>query len=202
MISATNDTLLDDIVIRRVWPAEFAALRAHLKRLDPESRQMRFGGAVSDRFIDEYVDSAHRLGTVVYGAFHGDDLVAAGELRAIFDAWPLAAEAAFSVEKAWQDHGLGDTLMGRIITVAQNRGIATVYMICMRENARMQHLAGKHKARLKVEEGDVAGQLAPAWPTPSSLMEEFFDQANGFVTAVLSWPSREPAHRDGEAAEK
>jgi GNAT superfamily N-acetyltransferase len=182
-------------VIRRVWPAEFAELRAHLKRLDPDSRLMRFGGAVSDQFIDEYVDSAHRLGTVVYGAFEGGHLVAAGELRTIFETWPLAAEAAFSVEKPWQDHGLGDTLMGRIITVAQNRGISTVYMICMRENARMQHLAGKHKARLQFDDGEVAGHVDPAWPTPSSLMSEFLDSANGFVTAVLSWPLREAPHR-------
>jgi GNAT superfamily N-acetyltransferase len=151
---------------------------------------------VTDAFIDDYVDSAHRVGTVIYGTFAGSSLVAAGELRTIFDTWPIAAEAAFSVEKAWQDHGLGDTLMGRIITVAQNRGISTVYMICMRENVRMKHLASKHKARLKVEDGEVSGRVDPAWPTPTSLMEEFMDSANGFVTAVLSWPLREPARGD------
>jgi GNAT superfamily N-acetyltransferase len=184
------------LVIRRVWPAEFSEFRAHLKRLDADSRQMRFGGIVTDAFIDDYVDSAHRVGTVIYGTFAGSSLVAAGELRTIFDTWPIAAEAAFSVEKAWQDHGLGDTLMGRIITVAQNRGISTVYMICMRDNVRMQHLASKHKARLKVEDGEVSGHVDPAWPTPSSLMEEFMDSANGFVTAVLSWPLRETAGVD------
>jgi GNAT superfamily N-acetyltransferase len=184
------------LVIRRVWPAEFSEFRAHLKRLDADSRQMRFGGIVTDAFIDDYVDSAHRVGTVIYGTFAGSSLVAAGELRTIFDTWPIAAEAAFSVEKAWQDHGLGDTLMGRIITVAQNRGISTVYMLCMRDNVRMQHLASKHKARLKVEDGEVSGHVDPAWPTPSSLMEEFMDSANGFVTAVLSWPLRETAGVD------
>lgn len=186
----------DTISIRRVWPAEFPAFRAHLKRLDPDSRQMRFGGSVNDRFIDDYVDSAHRLGTVVYGAFAGPTLVAAGELRTIFDAWPMAAEAAFSVEKPWQDHGLGDTLLGRVITAAQNRGISTVYMICMRDNVRMQRLASRHKARLTVEEGEVSGHVDPAWPTPASLMEEFMDSATGFVTAVLTWPLREPSAPD------
>ena len=104
-------TMTGAISIRRVWPAEFPAFRAHLKRLDPDSRQMRFGGVVSDRFIDDYVDSAHRLGTVVYGAFAGPTLVAAGELRTIFDAWPVAAEAAFSVEKARVSRPKGRLLM-------------------------------------------------------------------------------------------
>jgi GNAT superfamily N-acetyltransferase len=184
---------IEALVIRRLWPAEFSAFRAHLKRLDADSRQMRFGGIVSDQFIDDYVDSAHRLGTVVYGALDGAAVVATGELRAIFDTWPIAAEAAFSVEKNWQDHGLGDALMGRIITVAQNRGISTVYLICMRDNVRMQHLASKHQARLKVEDGEISGHVDPAWPTAASLMEEFIDSANGFVTAVLSWPLREAA---------
>ena len=84
-----------------------------------------------------------------------------------------------------------DVVLARVNV--KNRGISTVYMICMRDNVRMQHLASKHQARLKVEDGEISGHVDPAWPTAASLMEEFIDSANGFVTAVLSWPLREAA---------
>ena len=55
--------------IRRLWPADIAAFRRHLKRLDADTRQARFGSPVNDQFLEAYADTAHRLGTLIYGAF-------------------------------------------------------------------------------------------------------------------------------------
>jgi len=173
--------------IRKLWPLDFAAFRRHLLRLDAETRQQRFGAPVNDSFLEAYADTAHRLGTVIYGAFDGHDIHASAELRPLDVTGEAMAEAAFTVEKDYQHHGLGSLLMDRIITAAQNRAIGQLYMICLRDNSTMQHLAEKFGARLKVEDGEVTGRIEPAWPTPVSLFDEQMNDASGFVTAMLDW---------------
>jgi RimJ/RimL family protein N-acetyltransferase len=176
---------LDSYSIRRLWPPDFSAFLRHLKRLDPETRRSRFGSAVNDDFLATYALTANRLGTLVYGAFEGGEIHASAELRPL--DLKATAEAAFTVEKHAQDHGLGSELMDRVITAAQNRRIGQLHMICLRENGRMQHLAEKFGARLKIERGEVTGQIEPAYPTPVSLLDETMREAAGFVTAVLDW---------------
>ena len=157
--------------IRRLWPADIAAFRRHLKRLDADTRQARFGSPVNDQFLEAYADTAHRLGTLIFGAYYGNEI----------------REAAFTVEKDYQDKGLGSLLMNRIIVAAQNRSISQLHMICLRDNDRMQHLAGKFGARLKIKSGEVTGRIDPTYPTPVSVFEEALDEAHGFMTAVLDW---------------
>ena len=173
--------------IRRLWPLDFPAFRRHLIRLDPETRQRRFGLSVNDGFLAAYAEQARRLGTVVYGAFGNGEIHASAELRALAHLDNATAEAAFTVERGVQDHGLGTILMERIITAAQNRGIGQLYMICLSDNERMRHLAGKFGARLRLEQGEVLGQIEPAHPTPASLLDESWRNAHGFVTAMLDW---------------
>ena len=177
-------------IIRKLWPTDLPAFRRHLKRLDMETRQLRFGMAVNDSFLDAYADTANRLGTVIYGAFLAGDLRATAELRPLEETAEPIAEAAFTVEKPYQDHGLGSELLDRIITAAQNRGIHHLQMICLRENGRMQHLADKFGARLKVEPDAVTGAIATAHPTPMSVLEESFLDDQGIVSALLTWPLR------------
>ncbi|WP_246479679.1 GNAT family N-acetyltransferase [Kaustia mangrovi] len=182
-----KDAFFDKALIRKLWPGDVELFREHLKRLDPESRRMRFGGAVSDIFIDDYADTACRLNSVIHGCFVDGVLRAAAELRPVLESWPLQAEAAFSVETPFQDSGLGTELMHRTIVAARNRGINTIYMICLRENGRMRHIAQKHKADLRFEDDEIAGTVDAPYPTYFTLMEEFMGDAQGFVTAVLNW---------------
>ena len=171
--------------IRKLWPIDGGAFRRHLLRLDPETRHHRFGTAVNDSFLEAYAGTARRLGTVIYGAFRGSEMHASAELRALHPLGDDMAEAAFAVEREHQHHGLGSALMDRIITTAQNRGIGELHMICIRENGRMQRLAEKFGARLKVEDGGFVGHLESHQPTPVSLMDESFNDTAGFVTAIL-----------------
>lgn len=173
--------------LRKLWIGDLAALRAHLKRLDPEARRLRFGAVTTDDFIDAYVDTAFRLDATIFGVLVDGEIRASAELRSIFGGPSPDAEAAFAVEAGWQDQGLGSELMDRILTAAQNRGVARLHMICLTENARMRHIAGKFGARLTFAEGEVAGEMTPPGPTPMSLLDEFVHDAQGFVTAVFDW---------------
>jgi GNAT superfamily N-acetyltransferase len=173
--------------LRKLWIGDLGALRAHLKRLDPEARRLRFGGATTDEFIDAYVDTAFRLDATIFGVFIDGEIRASAELRSVFGGMTPDAEAAFAVEAELQDQGLGSELMERILTTAQNRGIARLHMICLSENSRMRHIAGKFGARLTLAEGEVTGEVSPATPTALSLLDEFVHDARGFVTAVFDW---------------
>jgi RimJ/RimL family protein N-acetyltransferase len=177
--------LLAGAAIRKLWPVDRDLFREHLLRLDRGSRRLRFGGAVSDQFIRQYADRAMQPDCVIYGCFLGGVLRAASELRPLAD--PQEAEAAFSVEQAFQNAGLGTELMSRTIIAARNRGIKKLYMICLRDNVHMQALAAKHEAQLKFAQDEVTGTLDPAFPTPYSVMAEAIGDAQGFVAAVFDW---------------
>ncbi|MBX2804511.1 MAG: GNAT family N-acetyltransferase [Hyphomicrobiales bacterium] len=178
-------THLSGGTIRKQWFTEKDKLRDHLLRLDPESRRMRFGMSVGDKFIRQYAEQTSQFQSVVYGYFVGREMRAAAELRMIGTSWRGEAEAAFSVERRYQDSGVGTELLGKTIVASRNRGIERLYMNCLSENRRMQSIARKFEAELYFDHGDVVGKLAPAYPTPLSLWSEAVDNSNGFVMAVL-----------------
>jgi GNAT superfamily N-acetyltransferase len=174
--------------IRILWLTDVPKFRSHLKRLDAHAKHARFGHSVSDNFIDAYVDTAWRLGTAIFGAFVDGIMRGSGELRLLPGTLPLSAEGAIAVETAYQNQGLGQRLMTRLVEAARNRGPVNLYMICLRDNARMRHIAGKAGARLAFEEGEISGNLEPKAPSPASLAGEVLQSTEDFVTAMLEWP--------------
>lgn len=176
--------------IRKLWFTEAEKFRDHMLRLDAESRRMRFGMAVDDGFIKNYASQAVQLESIIYGFFVGGEMRAAAELRVIGDGWSGEAEAAFSVEKEYQDSGVGTELLGRLILTARNRGVSRMYMNCLSTNRKMQRVAKKYAAELVFDYGEVVGQLKPAMPTPLSLWTEAIDDGSGFVMAVFEFPLR------------
>jgi RimJ/RimL family protein N-acetyltransferase len=185
-----SKSLIAGGTIRKLWPTELEKFRDHLMRLDEASRRMRFGMAVDDAFIAAYVERSDMTRSVIYGFFAGNEMHAAAELRAIGDAWSQEAEAAFSVERAYQDGGVGTDLLGRVILAARNRGIHQLYMNCLSENRKMQRIARKFDAELHFDYGEVVGHVKTPAPTPASLWSEAIDDSNGFVMAVLDLPLR------------
>ncbi|NJM34123.1 MAG: GNAT family N-acetyltransferase [Rhodomicrobium sp.] len=174
--------------IRKLWFTETEKFRDHLLRLDIDNRRMRFGMAVDDDFIRRYSERTSQFQSVIYGFFAGREMRAAAELRMIGESWHGDAEAAFSVEREYQDSGVGTELLGRIIVSARNRGVDRLYMNCLAENRKMQRVAKKYEAELYFDHGEVVGQLRPSYPTPLSLWSEAIDNGSGFVMAVLEFP--------------
>jgi GNAT superfamily N-acetyltransferase len=126
----------------------------------------------------------------VYGFFVDGEIKAAAELRKLGDAWGREAEAAFSLEKPNQDHGIGSDLMGRVIRTARNRGVQLLYMSCLASNARMQVIARKFEADLKFEYGEVVGEIVPDTPNYFSLLAEAMEDRVGYMLAVLDLQAR------------
>ncbi len=185
-----DELLADGGVIRKLWIGEIAKYREHLLRLDHESRRNRFGGAISDELIHRYADTLTRPDTVLHGFLVDGILRGVAELRPVGAPLSRQAEAAFSIEKPWQSHGVGSALLERTLLAARNRGIKQVHMACLAENARMQQLARKYAAELSVDFGGVVGEVEAPHPTPMSIFRELVADGHGLATAVLDAQSR------------
>lgn len=176
--------------IRKLWPTEANKFRDHLLRLDKSSRHMRFAHGVSDNFIEDYAGRMGELGSTVYVYVEDREVRAAAELKKLGGVWGKEAEAAFSVEAAYQDHGVGTELMGRIIRSARNRGVQQLYMSCLAENARMQAIARKHEADLRFEYDEVIGEIVPQDPNYFSILAEAVEDRVGAMMAVFDLQKR------------
>ncbi len=181
---------LVDGVIRKIWIDRAGPYRGHLLRLDTESRRSRFGGAVSDAFIENYAELSRGLDAVMHGFFVAGTLRGVAELRPLGSTFAEEAEAAFSIEQPWQSHGVGSALLERTLLAARNRGIKLLHMACLANNQRMIDLAKKFEAELTFDFGSVVGEVEAAHPTPMSMWRELVADTHGFATAMLDVQSK------------
>jgi GNAT superfamily N-acetyltransferase len=181
------DSLPADGMIRKLWIGEAGLYRDHLLRLDEASRLNRFGGAVSDEYVHDYVDTSFPQ-AVIHGFFIDGVLRGAAELQPL--ASPRQAEAAISIEQPWQSHGVGSALLARTLLSARNRSIKFLRMACLADNRRMQDLARKFHAELSFDFGGVIGEMETPRATPMSLMRELIADSHGVTTAMFEVQSR------------
>jgi GNAT superfamily N-acetyltransferase len=183
-----HEPLISGGAVRRLWVGETELYRQHLLRLDGESRRSRFGGAVCDEFIRRYSGPSALNGAVIYGFFVEGVLRGAAELRLLARAGE--AEAAISVERAWQSRGVGTALLERVLLAARNRKVEHLHMLCLAENRRMQQLARKFDAQLNFQSGSVIGELKAPCPTPISVMRELVADGTDLAAAILDVPAQ------------
>src|SRR5262245_4830747 len=185
-----GDALPDGGLIRKMWAVEASRYRDHLLRLDEASRHNRFGGDVTEAFLSGYADLALGIDTVIHGFFVNGTMRGAAELRSIGQPILREAEAAFSIEKRWQSHGVGSALLARTLLAARNRNIKFLHMACLADNKRMRQLARKFSPELTFDCGSAVGEVVTPRPTPLSVMREFVADSHGFATAILDVQSR------------
>ena len=171
-------------VFRKLLPAEMVRYKAHLLRLDRADRHMRFAGTVSDEVIEQHCLKLDWHNTIVIGWFEDGELRGASELRTAGTPFPKRAELAFSVEAAYQGRGIGYELMSRALTIASNRGIKIIDVICMQENRRMRSLARKFTKAAVVDHGEVGVSIVLARPNQVSLLLEALDEGASLFSAL------------------
>src|SRR4051795_7623371 len=180
-----NESLPEGGIIRKMWSVEAGRYREHLLRLDQASRRNRFGGDASDEFLAEYAALATSIDTVIHGFFVNGTMRGAAELRPIGASPAREAEAAFSIEKPWQSHGVGSVLLERTLLAARNRGLKFLHMACLADNKRMQQLARKYDDELPFDFGSRGGGGTAPRPAPLSLLRELIAYSHGLATAML-----------------
>jgi GNAT superfamily N-acetyltransferase len=169
--------------VRRLWFGETELYGQHLLGLDAESRRNRFGGSVSDEFIQRYAEASEFSGAIIHGFFVHGVLRGAAELRSLSRAGE--AEAALSIERAWQSRGVGTALLEHLLLAARNRQIQRLHILCLAENRRMQQLARKFDAQLSIQSGSVVCEMKTPRPTPMSVMHELVADGADLALAML-----------------
>ena len=184
-----------DVRYRKLQAADQTDMADHLLRLSSLDRHLRFGGGTKDEVIQDYVRRLDWSSTVVIGAYVDGVLRGVTEIVRVRMVPHLSAEVALSVEGPWQNAGVGTELLRRVLTVARNRFIDRIYLLCLAENKKMQKIARKFDANLILHEGEVEGRIWPAWPSYMSLVEEAVSDGTAFFNAVFdagrSWPAAE-----------
>jgi GNAT superfamily N-acetyltransferase len=163
---------MHDLVYRKLLPSEKVKVREHFLRLEKEDRRLRFFGQVGDAFIESYCSEILVTDYAVLGCFVDGELRAVGELHSEAHLWNRAAEVAITVERPFQNLGIGTEILRQLIRMARNRSIETLHLFCLLENTKMQKVARKAGGALKFAEGEVAARINPPWPTYWSLMDE------------------------------
>jgi len=180
-----EDPLIEGGKIRKLWVGESDLYAAHLLRLDADSRANRFGGAIPDEVIGTYVARLDPLATILHGFFVDGTLRGVADVRLLGAPFAESAEAAFSIERPWQSHGVGSALLERCLLAARNRGVKRLHLMCLADNRRMQQLARKFDAALSFDFGSVVGDLETPFPTPLSMLRELVADGHTLANAVL-----------------
>jgi len=154
----------------RLRATDRTALLAHFKALEAEDRRLRFGLALGDAAIEAYVERID---------FDSDDVLAVHDdslriVAAIHVARAgAAAELGLSVLPGYRNAGVGSALFERAVMRIRNRGLASVYIHCLVENAAMMHIARKLGMRIVREGGESDAYLELPPGTPQTHWDEW-----------------------------
>ncbi|HEX3499984.1 MAG TPA: GNAT family N-acetyltransferase [Stellaceae bacterium] len=171
-------------VFRKLLPYEIWRLREHLLRLSSADRRARFFAGVNDDYVDNHCRRLDALRAIVIGFFEDGVLRGAAELHLAGD-FDGRAELAITVEGDWQGHHIGTELLGHAITVAENRGMRTIEMVCLIDNRRMEHVARNFTDRLDIVDDQAEAHLKVPYPTQLSLWQEVAMDGMGLMTSWL-----------------
>lgn len=114
----------------------------HLIDLSPEDKYLRFGYAVPDENIIEYVDRTwFDMGNMWFGIFDEDKLIATLHCAMIERD---GAEMGCTVDEKYRGNGCGQQLFDRGLTWCRSSGAKFIYMHCLTQNKIIQHIAKKN----------------------------------------------------------
>ena len=170
------------IVTRNLSRFERSALEQHLLALEEADRRLRFGIALPDQAIRDYVAGIDFERDAVYGVFDDSlQLVAAAHLARC----DSHAELGVSVLPSWRGRGAGAALLARSHTHARNWGIRALFMHCLSENGAMMHLARKQGMRIATEHGESDAWLELPPADASSYTDQLLAERIGLFDFAL-----------------
>lgn len=172
-------------IYRKLLPTERHRYLAHLLRLDRADRHARFTGTISDSVIERHCRAIDWGRTTIIGAFLQGELRGAVELCTDRMIWPHRAELAISVEAGLQGLGVGTALVRRALTVARNRRIEEVHMLCLASNRRMRALAFRFDGSAELDGGEMTISIVLPPPNQFSFALEAMEDGAGAFGAML-----------------
>jgi GNAT superfamily N-acetyltransferase len=133
----------------------------HMLKLQGEDRRLRFGAAVNDDFIKAYIESSFKKDSQWFGIEVDSQIVAACH-ASIYDG---QAELGCSVNEEYRGNKLAQLMFDRAVTWLRTKGISTVFMHCLTENAAMRHIATKNAMTVVSDSGETDAVVTIDPPT-------------------------------------
>ncbi len=135
----------EQLTIRPISDDDLKIENDFVERLSPLSRHFRFLGGMKSLSEEElkqmcdinYEDRMAFIATVSKDGEEQEVAVA----RYVRDTNGRACESAVTVADAWQNHGLGKTMMEKLIAFARDNGEKALYSIDLANNTYMRKLA-------------------------------------------------------------
>lgn len=156
----------------------------HLKFLTPEDRYTRFGFVAGEDAIDRlilnilYNSSAHHI----FSYYQDEHIVGFGHLVKDGDDWELAV----SVEKEYQGQGIANELMKHMIAWGKTHGVNAVFMHCIHDNKKIQHLAKKHGLKaVDRTAGEITAKIQLPAPTVFDYTQNFVREQTELATDII-----------------
>lgn len=151
-------------LIHALGPRDRERLREHFLQLSDEDRRLRFGGALPDEMIGDYVNAIDFARDRVFAAFDQRFAIIATVHVGLVDD---TAELGLSVLTGYRREGLALRLIRHAMQSARAHGSQRLWIHFMGENAAMAALTRKLGMRVVAAHGE-----ADAWldlPTPSAV---------------------------------
>lgn len=144
---------------RRLRSADAEMFADHLRQLDPEARRERFNGAVSDDWLNGYIQRSLKTAIIV-GAFDHRRLVAVAELHKGDSLAGGEGESALSVAADWRRKGVGTALIQELLKEAETVGLSSMLVETGSTNSAMKALARRHGAEMLFSGTRSVGRIA------------------------------------------
>ena len=173
------------VPIRSLSERHRPRILAHLLALDMNDRYLRFGYAAADDQIRRYVERIAFERDEVFGVFNRRlDLIGLAHLA--YDpsvdsetARASAAEFGVSVNVRGRGRGLGARLFDHAVLRARNRGVDTIVIHALSENAAMLRIVRNAGATIERTGGDAEAHLRLPPENPASRREGALEQQLG-----------------------
>lgn len=167
-------------------------LLAHLLALDETDRYLRFGFVATDEQIGRYVQGLDFERDAIYGVFDRRlRLVAFAHLAFGTEGGATSAEFGVSVLPRLRGRGIGARLFDHGVLLARNRGVETLVVHALTENAAMLRIAAKAGARVERDGPDATARLRVPPETLASNLGEIVERQVGEADYQLKRGARQ-----------
>lgn len=186
------------VPIRSLGPRHRDRIAAHLQALTESDRYLRFGSPSTDAQISKYVDTLDFEQDEVFGIFNRRlQLIAMAHLAhatsAAVPKHPAMSEFGVSVLPKARNRGFGQRLFEHAMLHARNRGVETLFIHALSENAAMLKIARNAGATVERD-----GSESQAWlKLPPDSLASHVDELIGLHAAELDYQLKRGARKLG-----
>ncbi|GAB3421054.1 GNAT family N-acetyltransferase [Massilia agilis] len=173
------------VYVKELHERDRRRMLRHFLALDDSDRLLRFGTVLKNEQIESYVAKIDFERDIVFGVVNRRfQLVGVGHLaflgkegeREKATSKERVAEFGVSVSSSARGQGVGTKLFERAAIHCRNSDIDTLYMQCLSSNKTMMHIAKKAGMQIKREYGEADAYLQLPPPSPSSVLQEAFEE--------------------------